>query len=332
MENRRLGKTELEVSPLCLGTMNFGKMVVPEDAHRIIKTANELGVNFYNVADFDYGETSQTIMGEAFRNYLNRQQVILSVEICGKDMGVPHNPNLSYSYIKSACDKALERLNTDYIDLYNVPRPNPNIPIEETLMALSELQKEGKIRYYGCSTFPAWMVMESISAARLLNIDGFVTEQPPYNILERRIENELVPLVSKYGMSLIPWAPLAQGVLTGRYKDIAKLPKDSRASVLGGIYSDRVTDRGIDAWKKFHIVAQTLSLTDAQAAYAWVKERSCVAAPIVGVRTCEQLVELLKAADVKFNDNENALFDTINPSGTSIVDFYNTAPWMKMKV
>ena len=332
MEKRRLGRTELEVFPFCLGTMNFGKMVAREDAHQIIKTANNLGVNFYNVADFDYGETSQTIMGEAFRNYLNRQQVVLSVEICGKDMGVPNNPNLSYSYIKNACDKALGRLNTDYIDLYNVHRPNPNIPIEETLEALSDLKKEGKIRYYGCSTFPAWMVMESISVAQARHIDGFTTEQPPYNLLERRIENELVPLVSKYGMSLIPWAPLAQGVLTGRYTDIMNLPEDSRAKILGGIYNERVTARGIEAWKQFHFVAQALHLTDAQAAYAWVKERPCVAAPIVGVRNCEQLAELLKASDVKFTDGEMAMFDEINPSGTSIVNFYNTAPWMKMKI
>ena len=332
MERRRLGKTEIKVSAFCLGTMNFGKMVMHNGAHDIIKRANELGVNFYNVADFDYGETSQLIIGEALVKYLNRHDIVLSVEICGKDMGVPHNPNLSYSYIKTACDKALHRLNTDYIDLYNVPRPNPNIPIEETLGALADLKKEGKVRYYGCSTFPAWMVMESISVAEKMNVDGFVTEQPPYNLLERRIENELVPLVEKYGMSLIPWAPLAQGVLTGRYTDITSLPDDSRAKVLGGIYSERVTERGIKAWERFHNLANTLNLTDAQAAYLWIKDRPCVAAPIVGVRNCEQLEELLKVADRSLSYDESNLFDLINPGGTSIVDFYNTAPWMKMKI
>ena len=332
MKKRRLGKTDLLISPFCLGTMNFGKLISRENAHSIIRLANDFGVNFYNVADFDYGETSQVIMGEAFSNYLNRQDIILSVEICGKDMNVPQNPNLTCTYIKSACEKALFRLKTDYIDLYNVPRPNPNIPIEETLYALSDLQREGKIRYYGCSTFPAWMVMESISSAEKMQIDGFVTEQPPYNLLERRVENELVPLAMKYGISLIPWAPLAQGVLTGRYKDITNIPADSRAKILGGVYSERVTAKGIEAWKQFHMIAKSLSLTDAQAAYVWVKNRPCVAAPIVGVRDCNQLSELLKVIDLGFSQEEYDLFDSINPSGTSIVDFYNTAPWMKMKI
>ena len=332
MKKRRLGKTELMVSPFCLGTMNFGKMVERNNAHAIIKYAYDLGVNFYNVADFDYGETSQTIMGEAFHDYLNRQDIILSVEICGKDMGVPHNPDLSYTYIKNACDKALKRLKSDYIDLYNVPRPNPNIAIEETLSALADLQREGKIRHYGCSTFPAWMVMESISVSQKMQVEGFSTEQPPYNLLERRVENELIPLVEKYEMSLIPWAPLAQGVLTGRYKDISNLPEDSRAKILGGIYSERVTAKGIESWKLFHNISMQLNLTDAQAAYLWVKDRPCVAAPIVGVRNCEQLAEMLKVADRSFSNDEYVLFDSVNPSGTSVVNFYNTAPWMKMKI
>ncbi len=332
MEKRRLGKTELMVSPFCLGTMNFGKMVERDDALEIIKHANSLGVNFYNVADFDYGETSQTIMGDAFCKYLNRQDIVLSVEICGKDMGVPFNPNLSYSYIKGACEKALTRLKTDYIDLYNVPRPNPLIPIEETLSVLSDLQKEGKIRHYGCSTFPAWMVMESISVAEKMNVEGFTTEQPPYNLLERRVENELIPLTSKYGMSLIPWAPLAQGVLTGRYTNINELPKDSRAVILGGIYNDRVTAAGVDAWKKFHRLSSQLSLTDAQAAYMWIKDRPCVAAPIVGVRNTKQLREFSLVFEKHFSFDEYKLFDDINHPGTSIADFYNTAPWMKMKI
>jgi len=332
MKKRRLGKTEIMVTPFCLGAMNFGRMVEKGKAHEIIKRADNMGVNFYNLADFDYGETSQLIMGEAIAKYLHRQDIVLSVEISGKDMGVPHNPNLRYSYIKEACEKALKRLNTDYIDLYNVPRPNPNIPIEETLEVLSDLKKEGKVRSYGCSTFPAWMVMESIAVAEKKNIDAFVTEQPPYNLLERRVENELVPLVQKYGLSLLPWAPLAQGVLTGRYTDIANLPSDSRAELLGGIYRERVNVAGIEAWKKFHRIANSLNLTDAQAAYMWVKDRPCVAAPIVGVRSCQQLEELLEVADKSLSQEENNLFDDINPSGTSIVDFYNTAPWMKMKL
>jgi 1-deoxyxylulose-5-phosphate synthase len=332
MQLRLLGRTGLKVSPLCLGAMNFGARTPTTDALNIINRAVDNGINFINTADMNYSGMSESIVGSAIKTRGLRDQVILSTEISGPDMGVPHEPNLTRRYIVQACEKSLRRLDTDYIDLYNIPRPNPNIPIEEPLRALSDLISEGKIRYIGSSTFPAWMVLESLFVSEKLNLYHVMTEQPPYNLLDRRIENELIPLALKYDMALIPWAPLAQGVLAGRYTDLNNLPKDSRAVEIGKIYRERVNQKGIEIGKKVSELAKHSGRTPAQFSYLWVRDQPGVTAPIVGVRTMEQLDELLPALNLELTTEERRACDEITPPGTAVANFFNTAPWMKMKV
>ncbi len=332
MKYRNLGRTGVKVSPLCLGAMNFGNPTNEQDAIQIIETALDAGINFINTADVDYSGRSERIVGKALSSSSVRDKVILSVEISGSDMGVPHEPNLSRHYIIAACEKALKRLQTDYIDLYNIPRPNPNIPIDEPLGVLTDLVRSGKVRYVGCSTFPAWMVMEALCVSQQMNLVRLVTEQPPYNLLDRRIENELVPLAFKYQLGLITWAPLAQGVLAGRYDDSNNFPPDSRAARIGGIYHERVTSQGIVLAKALAGLAYNSGKTPAQFAYAWVKDQPGITSPIVGVRTLEHLNEFIPAMSMSLTDEERKACDELNPPGSVVTNFFNTATWMKMKV
>lgn len=332
MEYRNLGRTGVKVSPFCLGAMNFGNPTSESEAIRIIHAALDVGINFINTADVDYSGKSEQIVGTAIAKSSVRDKVVLSVEISGADMGVPLEPSLSRRYILQACDRALKRLQTDYIDLYNVPRPNLRIPIDETLGALTDLVQAGKVHYIGCSTFPAWMVMEALFVSQQMKLARFVTEQPPYNLLDRRIENELVPLALKYQLGLIPWAPLAQGVLAGRYSTLGNFPPDSRAARVGGIYHQRVTAKGIEFAKRFAELARKSDKTAAQLAYAWVKDQPAVTAPIVGVRTLQHLNELIPAVSMSLSDEERRACDELNPPGSVVTSFFNTAPWMKTRI
>lgn len=332
MEYRNLGRTGVKVSSFCLGAMNFGSATSEEEAILIIRTAIDAGVNIINTADVDYSGRSESIVGRAVCRSNMREKVLLSVEISGRDMGVPHEPDLSRRYILASCDRALERLGTDYIDLYNIPRPNPKIPIDETLGVLTDLVHAGKIRYIGCSTFPAWMVMESLFMSQQMGLSRIVAELSPYNLLDRRIENELVPLAAKYELALLTWAPLGQGVLAGRYVTSGEYPPGSRAARIGGLYKDRVTARGIELSLEVAKVASAHGRTPAQLAYLWAKGQPGVTAPMVGVRTLEHLNELLSVADQTLTEEEKQACDLLNPPGSVVASFFNSAPWMKMRI
>jgi aryl-alcohol dehydrogenase-like predicted oxidoreductase len=193
--------------------------------------------------------------------------------------------------------------------------------------------RTGKVRYVGCSTHPAWMVMEALAVSERHGLARYVSEQPPYNLLDRRIENELVPLALRYGIALLPWAPLAQGVLAGRYQSNGGLPDDSRAARQpGSIYADRVTPRGIEAGTRFAALAATHGRTPGQLALLWCKDQPGVTSPIVGPRTREHLEDLLPVLEMSLSDAERAACDTINGAGGVLVNFHNTAPWMKTPV
>ncbi len=332
MNRRLLGRSGVAVTPLCIGTMNFGVVTDAAEAVRIIHAGIDAGVDIINTSDVDYSGRSEQIVREALREPAARDKVFLSAEISGKDMGVPHNPDLSRRYILRACQRALERLGTDRIDLYIVPRPNPRIPIVETLQVLSDLIETGKILYAGLSTFPAWMVMEALAVAEREGLRPIVAEQSPYNLLDRRVENELVPLAERYGIGLLPWAPLAQGVLTGRYPDAHNLPPDSRAARVGGVYRERVTASGVAAAARFVAIAHEGGWTPAQLAYAWVRDRPGVVAPMVGFRTLDQLHELLAVLERPVDPQLCDACNEINPPGSVITSFFNTAPWMRMTV
>jgi 1-deoxyxylulose-5-phosphate synthase len=224
MTYRLLGRTGVRVSPLCLGTLNFGGPTPDAAALCIVDAALDAGINFIDTANVYHGGRSEDVVGKALAG--RRDRVVLATKVHGPTGDGPNDQGNSRAHILRACDDSLRRLKTDYIDLYQIHRPSPEIPIEETLGALTDLVKAGKVRYIGCSTHPAWMVMEALAASERRGLARYVSEQPPYNLLDRRIENELLPMALRYGLAILPWAPLAQGVLAGRYPTSDALPAD----------------------------------------------------------------------------------------------------------
>ena len=328
MDYRLFGRTGVKVSPLCLGAMNFGGVTNEADSARIIHAALEAGLNFIDTANVYNQGQSEAAVGRALAGRLDK--VFLATKVHGQVGEGPNEQGNSRLHILKAVEDSLRRLNTDYIDLYQIHRPDPEIPVGETLGALTDLVRAGKVRYLGCSTHPAWMVMEALAVSERLHLARYVSEQPPYNLLDRRIENELVPLALRYNLALIPWAPLAQGVLAGRYSVGAPLPADSRAARLaGGIYAERVTPRGIDAGARFAELAREHGKTPGQLALLWCKDQPGVTSPIVGPRTLEQLQDLLPVLAMTLSPAERAGCDLINPPGGVLANFHNTAGWMK---
>ena len=328
MQFRLLGPTGVRVSPLALGCLNFGGPTPGAEAHRIIHAAIDAGVNLIDTADSYHHGRSEEVVGTALEG--KRHAVVLATKVHFATGPGPNDQGNSRLHIMRACDDSLRRLRTDYIDLYQVHRPSPEIPIEETLGALTDLVRAGKVRYIGCSTHPAWMVMEALATSERRGFARFVSEQPPYNLLDRRIENELIPLAAKYHLSILPWAPLAQGVLAGRYPTDAPLPADSRAARMpDSIYSRRVTERGIEVGKRFAELAQASGRTPGQHALLWCKDQPCVTAPIVGPRTFEQLADLLPVLEMSLTDAERVACDDLVPPGAMVANFHNTAGWMR---
>jgi 1-deoxyxylulose-5-phosphate synthase len=267
-----------------------------------------------------------------------RDRFILGTKVQGRTGDGPNDVGASRLHLLKACDDCLRRLGTDYIDLLQVHRPNPGIPADETLGALTDLVRAGKVRYIGCSTHPAWMVMEALAVSERMGLARYVSEQPPYNLLDRRIENELIPLAQRYDLAILPWAPLAQGVLAGRYPFDGALPSDSRAVQFPGlpdqedIYKNRVTPRGLDLARRFVDVARGFGKTPAQFALLWCKDQPGITAPILGPRTFDHLVSLLPVLDMTLSDAERSACDALVPPGGVVTNFHNTAPWMKTPI
>jgi 1-deoxyxylulose-5-phosphate synthase len=330
MDYRLLGRTGVRVSPLCLGAMNFGGATDEPDAIRMVHAALDAGINFVDTADVYNAGDSERVVGKALSG--RRDKVVLATKVHGRTGLGPNDQGNSRLHILRACEASLRRLGTDYIDLYQVHRPSPEIPVDETLGALTDLVRAGKVRYIGCSTHPAWMVMEALATSERLGLARYVSEQPPYNLLDRRIENELIPLAQRYGLAVLPWAPLAQGVLAGRYPSEGPFPSDSRAVRQPGqanIYADRVTPRGIEVGRAFAAAAQSRGRTPGQLALLWCKDQPAVTAPIAGPRTAEQLAELLPVLEWSLSPDERLACDALVPPGGVVTNFHNTAPWMK---
>ena len=244
----------------------------------------------------------------------------------------PNDRGNSRLHLMRACEDSLRRLQTDTIDLYQLHRPAFDIPMDETLGALTDLVRQGKVRYIGSSTAPAWKVMEALMVSELKGLVRFVSEQPPYNLLDRRIENELVPMCQAHGLAILPWTPLAMGVLAGRYSDAAAFPADSRASLRGGIYAQRVTARGIEIGKQFVQLANERGMSPAQLAVLWVKDQPGITAPLIGPRTVEQLEHFLPVLEMQLDESIRLACDELVPPGSVVANFHNSAPWMKMRV
>src|SRR6185436_6884388 len=283
MEYRPLGRTGVMVSSLCLGVMNFGGVTNTEDSTAMINRALDAGINFIDTANVYNAGESEVVLGKALKANGKRDLIVLATKVNGVMGEGQNDKGISRYHIMKACEDSLRRLQTDHIDLYQLHRPSLTIPQDETLRALDDLVRAGKVRYIGSSTFPAWMVMEGLATSERYSLARFVSEQPPYNLLDRRIENELVPLCQKYGIALLPWSPLAGGILAGRYSSNGSagghFPEGSRAARMGTVFQDRVTERGLDAAQRFSEMARERGMSASQFGLLWCKDQPGITAP-----------------------------------------------------
>jgi aryl-alcohol dehydrogenase-like predicted oxidoreductase len=322
MEYRPLGRTGMQVSVACLGTMTFGWDPqdwgsTEADSIPIVDLALELGINFFDCADVYARGMSETILGRALKG--KQDKVVLATKCHGKmDDNDPNAWGNSYKHIVEACHASLKRLDTDWIDLYQIHRPQPEIPIDETLRALDDLRRAGKIRYAGCSTYAAWQVCEAHYVAKEMGSAGFVCEQPPYNLLDRRIERELLPFCRTYDYGVIPWSPLAGGMLSGKY--LEGNPKEGRyaKSDPGG----RVKRLPRVQLLKLKRLAEKQGISMATLSLAWVANQPGVTSPIIGAKSAEQLRESTAACQRKLPAKLLAQIDEIFAPGSHSEDYY----------
>ena len=325
MEMRNLGRTGVKVSTLCLGCMMFGRSTLPDDSYAIIDRALDAGINFLDTANVYARGRSEEITGEALQRNGKRDKIVLATKVHGRmDDDDPNAGGTSRRHIIEQCEASLRRLQTDYIDLYQMHRPRPEIAIDETLRALDDLVRAGKVRYIGTSTFAAWQVVESLWASKELGLNRFICEQPPYNILDRRIERELLPMAQTFGIATIPWSPLAGGLLTGKYTRQNPSPEGARYADVSGNpgFAARKTIELYDVVEGLQPLVAAKGCTMAQFALAWVADRAGVTSPIIGPRTMAQLEDNLGALDVTITDEDRALVDSLVPPGRMVSAFY----------
>jgi aryl-alcohol dehydrogenase-like predicted oxidoreductase len=320
MKTRVLGTTGVKVSPLCLGAMMFGAWGNRDhdDSIRIIDRAIDAGINFIDTADVYSAGESEEIVGKALAG--KRENIVLATKAHASMGDDPNMKGNSRRWLVREVENSLRRLNTDYIDLYQIHRPDPSADIDETLGALTDLIRAGKILYAGSSTFPASEIVEAQWTAERRGRERFVCEQPPYSILVRGIEAEILPTCQKYGMGVIPWSPLGGGWLSGKYRKNADIELSHRASRLPQRYDLSVpgNQAKLDAADALANVADKAGLTLVNLAIAFVLNHPAVTAPIIGPRTMEQLETQLEAADVVLSADVLDEIDKIVPPGTNL--------------
>lgn len=316
MKYRALGKTGIKVSPYCLGAMLFGTFGGAgnpdhEESIRIIHKSLDFGINFVDTADaYGRGE-SEEIVGKALKG--RRDSVVLATK-ANLSMGDdPNQQGSSRRWLTHEVEASLRRLQTDYIDLYQVHRPAPDTDIEETLSALTDLMRAGKIRAIGSSTFPASEIVEAQWVAEKRGLARFRSEQPPYSILNRGIEREVLPICQKYGMGVMAWSPLAMGALTGRYRRGQEQPDSGRVRYFPKQMSD---ERRLDAVEQLIPLAEQAGLPLTHLALAFVMAHPGVTSAIIGPRTMPHLDDLLAGAEVVLDDEVLDQIDAIVPPGT----------------
>jgi len=320
MDYRTLGRTGVKVSPLCLGAMMFGQWGTADhqESIRIIHRALDAGINFIDTADVYSAGESEEIVGKALAGG-KRDNVVLATKVHGSMGDDPNAQGNSRRWIMTECDNSLRRLGTDWIDLYQIHRPAPDTDIDETLGALSDLVRAGKIRYFGSSTYPAYEIVQAQWVAERRGRERFMCEQPPYSILVRAIEADVLPVCQEYGMGVIPWSPLAGGWLSGRFGS-GKDNSSRRAECIPARYdmSDLGNQRKLEAVDRLAEVAEQAGLSMVELAVAFVLNHPAVTAPIIGPRTMEHLESQLKTAEITLDAATLDRIDAIVPPGTNV--------------
>ena len=313
MKIRKLGRTGLKVSNLCLGAMTFGNTDWGCDegtSRKIVDRFLDAGGNFIDTADVYSTGVSEEITGRAIAE--KRQQVILATKVAGPMGGSPNDLGLSRKHILDGIDASLRRLGTDYIDVYQVHAYDPTSPLDETLRALDDCVRAGKVRYSGCSNYSAWQLMKATALARELGTARYDCLQPQYSLVCRYIEREHLPLCREEGIGVIPWSPLAGGLLTGKIRRGEAPPQGSRAATDQMNQARFQSERNLDIVETVVAVAAELGVTPSQVALAWVASQPGVTAPIFGARTLEQLEDNLVAADLTLPEEAQGKLDAVS--------------------
>ncbi|MCT4357218.1 aldo/keto reductase [Streptomyces sp. Je 1-79] len=323
MRHRVLGGTGIEVSTYCLGTMMFGAVGNPDhaDSVRVIHAALDHGINFVDTADMYSTGESEEIVGKALRDPRRRAETVLATKGYFPMGEGPARGGLSRRWLTRAVEDSLTRLGTDWIDLYQVHRPDPRTNIEETLSVLGDLQAQGKIRAFGCSTFPAEEIVEAHAVAERRGLRRFRTEQPPYSLLARGIETAVLPVAQRYGMGVLTWSPLASGFLGGKYRKGRPVDlSGGRPALTPHRFDPSLPGNAakFDAVEQLAALAEEIGCSLPELALAFVTAHPAVTSVIIGPRTGEQLEGLLKGASLVLDDDVLDRIDEIVPPGTDL--------------
>jgi aryl-alcohol dehydrogenase-like predicted oxidoreductase len=324
MDYRPLGRTGVRVSSICLGTMMFGGRTDPAESRRIIDHALDRGVNFVDTADVYNANESERIVGEALAADGRRSDTILATKVNFPQGSDVNARGISRRHIIEACEASLRRLRTDWIDLYQMHRCSSSIPIDESLRALDDLVRAGKVRYLGGSMFPGWRIVESLWVAKELGLNRLVCEQPAYHMLDRTAEREAIPAAQSFGLAVIPWGPLCGGLLTGKY---TRDGGDADGRWQGGKDNAgrRATPLAWDVIDLLRKMADEKGCSVAQLALAWCRAQPGVTAPIIGPRTLEQVRDNLGAVEVALEAADFERIDALVPPKSAALRYYDEA-------
>jgi len=315
---RFLGKTGVKVSELCLGTMTFGDRgffkniggLGQKEANTLVNMALEAGINFFDTADVYSEGLSEEILGKALGN--RRQSIILATKVRGRMGPGPNDIGLSRHHITEGCNASLKRLGTDYIDLYQVHNFDPDAPLEETMRALDDLVRQGKVRYIGCSNFSGWQLMKALAISDKRGWERFVTLQAYYSLMARELENEMVPLCLDQGLGIMVWSPLSGGFLSGKYRRGQPQPKGTRLSGPQPRFLQFNEEKAFDIVEELDKIGLKHNATVAQAALNYLLAKEGVSSVIIGARTPEQLADNLKTTDWEMSAEEVSRLDEMS--------------------
>ena len=322
MEYRPLGRSGLHVSPLCLGTMMFGDRTDAAEAERIVSAARDSGVNFIDTADVYAKGESERIVGKTIAR--DRDRWVLATKVANPMGDDPNRRGTGRKWILQAIDESLERLGTDYVDIYYLHRDIQDTPLEETIQALADVIRAGKVRYFGVSNFRGWRISEAVHACRALGAPAPVVCQPYYNAMNRQPEVEVLPVCRHHGLGLAPYSPLARGVLVGKYKPGAAPPADTRAGRKDRrMLQTEFREESLEIAQTLKAHAEAKGLTAGQFALNWVLANALVTSVIAGPRTLEQWQEYAGALGKEWSTEDEALVDSLVSPGHPSSPGYN---------
>lgn len=314
MEHRNLGRSGLQVSVLGLGCNNFGRRCNQKQTAAVVHKALELGVTLFDTADiYGPGGLSEEYLGKALEGH--RRDVIIATKFVGPMGEGPLWGGASRRYVYEALEASLRRLGTDYVDLYQIHFPDVRTPIEETLRALDDLVRQGKVRYVGCSNFAGWQVVEAQWITRTQHLSSLISAQNQYNLLDRRVERELVPACNAYGLGVLPYFPLASGFLTGKYRPGQPPPEGTRLATAGPMAHRVLTEPNFEVLGKLESFAESRGHTMLELAIGWLASQPHVPSVIAGATSPEQVEQNLTAAEWRLTGEEMAQVDAITRRG-----------------